>query len=241
MISSVSVEMHARMTLAVPGVDGTVEEWTVGSLAGQPDSILIQGREMAVDPLTATRSFRVPEGCSDREAVLLPLAVQMIEAVRRTEAALGDRLPVLGKGLRCRLAVLAAERRGIVTAMSGDPREAFAAGDRPGQPAAALVLEAGRGFEAAACRAVRSQGIVVLATGPQGASGEFDFYRNLQKTGARLIGVAPSLIDMDERMCREAGALIRAFFVAQGDALPMVTEPPQASAGTTEYLVRWCD
>ena len=236
MIGDIGLEIRPRMTLTVWAANGASEEWTVGRHAAERESILVEGSGTRSLPESSDLYIPVPEEFTDTEAVLLPLAVQVMEAVRRSEASLGDRLLIFGDCLRGRLAVYSAKRRGIVPVVASNEEADTTSHGR--QPSAALVVEGGRGFEAAACQKVRGGGLVVLATAPQGKPGEFDFYRNLQRTGVRLIGVPPQLPKLSQRERVEAAHILRAF-LADGGGPPIVAAAQQGPGILKEYLVRW--
>ena len=227
-------EPEVRVALSlVLGKDGAEEAWSVGATAGggEGERILAAGPPGATVRAAPGAWVSVPEGLTDAEALLLPLALQMAEAVRLTGVGLGDRLLVLGEGVRGRLAALAAAGRGAETAGAG--LSPVPAGTGAG-PAAALVVEAGRGHEAAACAAVRRGGTVVLAAGPGGPGERFDFYRLVQQTGVRIVGVEPWPRAWEGRTLQEAAG-IACRFLAAG---PLLEAAP--GIGTQgPYLVRW--
>ncbi len=225
------IEVRSRMTFVLARGQAR-EAWTVGvGLADQAQGAW-EGRIVAAGPAAPT--FRVPDGhwaripteVPDAEAALLPLSAVMTDAARRSGVSLGDSILVLGNGFGARLAALAIARRGAVPVVQAGTEA----------PPAALVLEAGRGFEAAACRSVRPRGTVVLV--PGAGSDEFDFYRCLQQTGIRMSGIAPWWELLDGPTFHEALLLARASLAGAG-APPILAPDTPPPGGQTEYLLRW--
>ena len=240
MICVSTLEIRSRSTLVMARAEG-VEAWTLGEPmerageASKPSRILAEG--LVAPTLTAAAGtwFAAPQGVTDEEAVILPIAIQINEAVRRAEVSLGDPLLILGGGLRADLAAMAAARRGAVPVRVDPAAPADSGSERP---RAAVVLESGQGFEAAACRQVRVRGIVLLAMAGGGSKGQFDFYRNLQQTSVRMVGVPLPALPPSGRSADEAIALARAF-LSQGKGPQVVAPEDWAARGVGDYLVRW--